>query len=58
MHLLRRAGDPGHGFDFTPILFATVLLFVIVSVVQFAHGIAGAEHGVLLFEKACPIYNA
>jgi hypothetical protein len=45
------------GFDFTPILFAVVLLFVVVAIVQFSQGWAGGQRGLLSFEKACPIYT-
>ncbi|HEY3676850.1 MAG TPA: hypothetical protein VGK84_12765 [Candidatus Tumulicola sp.] len=45
------------GFDFTPILLVLVALFVVVSVVQFTQGWAAGQHGLLLFEKACPIYS-
>lgn len=44
--------------NLTPIFLATVFAFVVVAVLQFAHGLPGAEHGLLLFEKACPIYHA
>jgi hypothetical protein len=46
------------GFDFTPILLAVVLLFVVVSIVQFTQGWAGGQHGLLLFEKACALSRA
>ena len=39
------------------LLFATVILFVCVAVLQFSQSLPGAEHGLLLFEKACPIHN-
>jgi hypothetical protein len=45
------------GLDFTPVLLAVVLLFVIVSALKFTHSLAAGERGVLLFEKACPIYS-
>jgi hypothetical protein len=48
--------SPAAGFDFTPVLFGVVLLFVVVAIVQFSQGWAGGQHGLLLFEKACPIY--
>jgi hypothetical protein len=46
------------GFDFTPVLLAAVALFVVVSIVQFAQGWPGGEHGLLLFEKACALARA
>jgi hypothetical protein len=44
------------GFDFTPILFAILALFVAVGIFQFLGSWPGAERGLLSFEKACPIY--
>jgi hypothetical protein len=46
------------GLDFTPVLLAVVLLFVVVSIVQFSQGWAGGQHGLLLFEKACALSRA
>jgi hypothetical protein len=43
--------------DFTPVLLATVLTFVIVGTVQFLGSLPGGERGLLHFEKACPIYH-
>jgi hypothetical protein len=43
--------------DFTPLLLATVLAFVIVGTVQFLSSFPGGERGLLLFEKACPIHT-
>jgi hypothetical protein len=43
--------------DFMPVLLATVLLFVVVSVLQFLNSIAAGERGLLLFEKFCPIHS-
>jgi len=57
MRLIDLREPPAQGFDFTPILFAVVLLFVVVAIVQFSQGWAGGQHGLLLFEKACPIYS-
>jgi hypothetical protein len=45
------------GFDFTPVLLATVLIIVVVAAFQLLHSVPGSEHGLFLFEKACPIYN-
>jgi hypothetical protein len=45
------------GLDFAPVLFAIVLGFVVVSVLQISHSLAGGERGLLLFERACPIYS-
>jgi hypothetical protein len=46
------------GFDFTPVLLATVLAFVVVGGLQFAHSLPDGERGLLLFEKACPVYSS
>ena len=43
--------------DFTPFLLATVLLFVVLSSIQFFGSLAAGERGLLAFEKACPVYN-
>ena len=46
------------GFDFTPMLVATVLAFVVVATVQLSRTLPGGERGLLLFERACPIYSS
>lgn len=48
----------GMRFDFTPVLLAIVLVFVVVASAQFLRDLPGGEHGLLLFEKACPIHRA
>ena len=40
-----------------PVLLATVLAFVVIASVQFLSGLSGAERGLLLYEKACPIHT-
>ena len=45
------------GFDFTPVLFATVLAFVVVATFQLLRTWPGGERGLVLFERACPIYG-
>jgi hypothetical protein len=45
------------GFDFTPVLVAFVLLFVIVGTLQFLSVLPGGERGLLQFERACAIYS-
>jgi hypothetical protein len=45
------------GLDFTPVLFATVLVFVVVAAAQFLGSLPSGERGLLLFEKACAIYS-
>jgi hypothetical protein len=52
--LLRRSFQ---GIDLMPLFLAIVLAFVTVGAVQFARGLPGGERGLLLFEKACPIYT-
>jgi hypothetical protein len=42
----------------TPALLASVLAFVFVAVLQLSNALPGAERGLLLFEKACPIYSS
>jgi hypothetical protein len=49
---------PWRGFDFTPVLFAIVLVFVVVGSLQFSRSLAGGERGLLLFERACPIHSS
>lgn len=39
------------------ILLTTVLAFVVVATVQLTSSLPGGERGLLLFEKACPIYS-
>jgi hypothetical protein len=46
------------GFDFTPVLLATVLVFVVVAALQLSRSLPGGERGLLLFERACPIYSS
>lgn len=58
MELLNPRERPATGFDFTPILLATVALFVVISIVQFAQGWSGGQHGLLLLEKACALQRA
>jgi hypothetical protein len=43
--------------DFTPALAGIVLVFVLVGSLQFLSGLPGAERGLLLFERACPIHS-
>jgi hypothetical protein len=45
------------GFDFTPVLIATALAFVLIATFQLLRTLPGGERGLLLFEKACPIYQ-
>ena len=41
--------------DFTPILFALIAAFVVIGSLQFLPALPGAEHGLLLLEKTCPL---
>ena len=40
-----------------PILLAAVVAFVIMGSLQFVLTMPAAEHGLVLFEKACPIHG-
>ncbi len=40
-----------------PLFLSIVLAFVAAGAIQFARGLPGGERGLLLFEKACPIYT-
>lgn len=44
------------GIDFMPVLLAIVAAFVLIGAFQFLLALPLAEHGLLLFEKACPIH--
>lgn len=44
------------GIDFMPVLLAVVAAFVVIGTSQFLLALPLAEHGLLLFEKACPIH--
>ncbi|MFZ0573107.1 MAG: hypothetical protein WAM02_00305 [Candidatus Cybelea sp.] len=52
------SSSPSRGFDFTPVLFAIVLAFVVAGSLQFSRSLAGGERGLLLFERACPIHSS
>jgi hypothetical protein len=45
------------GFDFTPVMVVLVLVFVAVATFDLLRTLPGGERGLLLFERACPIYN-
>ena len=40
-----------------PILLAIVAAFVVLGSFYFLLALPGAEHGLLLFDKACPIHT-
>lgn len=44
-------------FDFTPVLLVTIVAFVAIAVLQFSASWPDAQHGLLLFEKMCPIHT-
>jgi hypothetical protein len=44
--------------DFSSVLLAIVLVFVVVASVQFLRDLPAGECGLLLFEKACPLRDA
>lgn len=46
------------GLDFTPALFAVLIAFVAMGAFEFFGSWPAAQHGLLMFEKACPIYAA
>jgi hypothetical protein len=41
-----------------PVLLVMVLTFAVAASVQFLNAFPGAERGLVLFEKACPIHSA
>jgi hypothetical protein len=43
-------------FDFSLVLIAAVLAFVVVATVQFTRSLPGGERGLLLYERTCPIH--
>jgi hypothetical protein len=57
MRLMDSWGRSSRGLDFTPVLLATVLAFVVTAAFQFSRSLPGGERGLLLFERACPIYS-
>lgn len=44
------------GFDFMPVLFATLGVFVMFAVAQFFHDWPGAHNGLVVFERTCPAH--
>ena len=44
------------GIDFMPVLLAIVAAFVVLGSLEFMLSLPAAEHGLVLFEKACPIH--
>jgi hypothetical protein len=42
--------------DLMPALFVVLVAFVLVASLQFFGSWPAAERGLLIFEKACPIY--
>jgi hypothetical protein len=54
--ILARWSAPG--FDLTPLFMVAVLVLVCVAMVDFSRSFAGAEHGLLLYERACPLNHA
>lgn len=45
-------------FDLTPVFAAIMMVFVIVSALQFSRAWPDAQRGLLLFEKACPLSHS
>jgi hypothetical protein len=48
----------GRGFDLTPAFVAIVVAFVAIALFDFARSWPDAHRGLLIFERACPIYHA
>lgn len=46
------------GFDFTPVLIAAVLLFVVLGTLDFFGSLPAGERGLLMYERTCPIYSS
>ncbi|MFZ1017694.1 MAG: hypothetical protein WAN39_07485 [Candidatus Cybelea sp.] len=46
------------GFDLMPALFTVLIAFVAVGAFEFFGSWPAAQHGLLIFEKACPIYSS
>jgi hypothetical protein len=44
------------GIDLMAPFLIVVLAFVLVGSLQFVKNLPGGEHGLLLFERACPIH--
>jgi hypothetical protein len=57
MRLLASWKSSRAGFDFTPVLFVLVLLFVIVGTIQFLSLLPGGERGLLEFERVCRLHR-
>lgn len=45
------------GFNLMPVFLVALLAFVMVGAVQFVSSWPAAARGLLIFEKACPIYT-
>jgi hypothetical protein len=58
MHLFG-SKTPGlsQGFDFTAVLLLAVVVFVGAALFELSRSLPGAEHGLFLYERACPIYH-
>jgi hypothetical protein len=46
------------GIDFMPALFVVLFAFAAIGLFQFWSSWPAAERGLVIFEKACPIYAA
>lgn len=51
------SSEERHGIDLMPVLLPVVAAFVVIGLLQLLLSLPAAEHGLLLFEKACPIYS-
>ena len=56
MTLWRQPKAVPRGIDFMPLLIVVVVAFALLGSLQFLLTLPGAEHGLLLFERACPIH--
>lgn len=57
MQYLERRRE-AQSIDFMPALIVIVALFVALAVLDFTQSWPAAERGLLLFEKACPLYHS
>jgi hypothetical protein len=54
MNFAKRISD---GIDLMPALFVVLLAFVAIGSFQFWSSWPAAERGLVIFERACPIYT-
>lgn len=44
-------------FDFMPVLFATMAIFVLFATARLFHDWPDAHNGLVLFERTCPVHS-